>query len=197
MIIHIGLPKCGSTFLQNQVFNNIDKKVYSNELLSGMNIVERELFARGIYHKYGCKTKILLIIRDKDDWCRSLYNQYVKSFNTCLSFDRWFEKRFDKNLLDYDSYIKLLDGFFDDVFVYDYEDFIENKKKFVYRLCDDINAIRPVIKNIFYNKRLNDVEIMFFRCNKAFYDLYRIISGKREIYDESFNRVLPGMVLNK
>lgn len=195
MIIHVGLPKCGSTFLQNQIFSKIDKKVYSNELLSGMNVEERELYARGLYNKYGQDLKIILILRNKDDWNKSLYNQNVKSLNTFLKYDEWYKKKFDKGLNDFNGYIKLLDGFFNDVYVYDYEDFIDNKNKFILKLCWDIGCKCPNYDDVRYNNRLNEIESVIFRFNRGFFDFYRIKLCKNEVYYNGFNRKLPGMVI--
>jgi len=177
-IVHIGLHKTGTTFLQRQVFPYINKDIISDEALSGNPINSgnygleiRNILINGIKTVYGSNVKIILGVRDKDRWVHSCFNQYVKGGRGGFyNFDKWFDKVFDKRLLDFDSYVSFINNNFNNVFVYNFEDFIRDKSKVVNELLDfidvDDNTRDLVFSNMsskVYNKRLGRFGILFFR----------------------------------
>jgi len=179
VIFHVGLHKTGTTFLQREVFPKIeglnynlydsDKSEYildknginliSREGFSGLplasvklNALDRDLFAYGISKKYP-DARVILGIRNKEDWLKSLYNLYVKG-GGYLSYDTWFDN-FDKSYLDFERYIDLLNDLFDEVYVYNFEDLRNNKKKCIQDLCDFIGLDPPSFEDKIHNKSWN------------------------------------------
>ena len=125
-VIHLGLHRTGTSYLQKIVFPKFKHlKIISNENLSGDNLglgfhlnIDRVTLLYAIFMKYH-NCKIILGIRNKDDWLKSCYNKYCDYGHK--SYKDWYND-FDKNLLDFDSYIKEINFLFSDVFIYNYED---------------------------------------------------------------------------
>lgn len=144
MFIHLGLMRCASTFLQNNVFPLSNERYVSNELLSGnpsypkmAGIEFRDMILKGVYGYYG-DVKIIIAIRDKDKWVKSLYNQYVKT-GFFYSYDKWYNIIFDKRFLDFYDYISNIKKMFSDVFIFDLEVF--NIKDLCYFIGVDYNKV--------------------------------------------------------
>jgi hypothetical protein len=179
IIFHLGLHRTGTTFLQNEIFPKIEGLSYnvyrpdspeyfldknkinliSREGLSGrpfasinLNALERDLFAYGISKKYP-NSRIILGIRKKDDWLKSLYHYYVKG-GGYMSYESWFNN-FDKSYLDFERYIDLLNDLFDEVYVYNFEELRNNKKKCIQDLCDFIGLDPPSFEDKAHNKSWN------------------------------------------
>ena len=154
MIIHLGFERTGTTFLQKNVFPFCNERVLSNEFLSGhpvsplrFGIELRTIILKGSREHFG-NVKIILGIRDKDKWVRSLYNTYI-SGSGFYSFDKWYADIFDERYLDYLSYISEIKSLFDDVFIFDLDEF--NIKE----LCKFINVDVSKIRNEKVNRSLN------------------------------------------
>jgi len=182
VFIHVGLHRTGTTFLQQHVFPQFPAKFfhmdavnirYKTLLAEGINILSSEYFSGSplnfedpnycaddryeiadLMKKLYPDAEIILVLRGRDDWKRSLYNQYTKSqgFITREQFD----KQFDDDYLKFDVYIKYLEELFTifKVHVLAYEELKENHQRFVNRICDIIGIPRMQVKNVIYNKSL-------------------------------------------
>ena len=180
IIIHIGLHKTGTTFLQEEVFPKIKNVNYnrdvfwtknypnkiniiSNEWISGQPYhskakkEDREIIAHKIHRIYP-KAKIIIGIRDKQSWIKSLHVQYVRKGGT-FKFNDWYSKIFNKEMLDFDGYIELLKSMFDKVYVYHFEELKKDHKKFVKNICDFIECDVPNYKNIKHNTSWNSAQL--------------------------------------
>lgn len=163
MIIHVGFARCGSTFLQKNVFPLSKKKIISNELFSGnpaypvrFDTDFRDMMVKGLREKYGKNSNVILCIRNKDDWIKSLYNQYIRR-GYFYSFDRWFNEIFDKKFLFFDEYIDDLKDNFDDVYVFDLDEFDLKK------ICDYIGVNVDDVKIEKVNKSINKLSLRMVR----------------------------------
>lgn len=190
IFIHVGLPKTGSTWLQHSYFPKLDlilikykkdfkiipkkgKILISNESLSGS---PRSSVKFRYYLTYGLKksypnAKIILGLREKKSWLKSLYNQGVKRGIYNVSYKKWLNN-FDLGLCDFDSYVKLLTDQFDDVFIYWFKDFRENKAGVLKDMCDflgvDFQNFDDSIKNPSYYDLTEQIFLFFNKFCMSF-----------------------------
>ena len=132
---------------------NLDKKtIVSAEGLSGMSHSPFEKFENRIeiiWKLSRCypDAKIILVLRDKQDWMKSAFNQYSYS---CFAFS-WknFWLQYDKRLLDWELYINYLKSLFKEVYVCNFEQLKSNPYLFYKGMCDFIGVDMPLdFKNI-------------------------------------------------
>lgn len=175
--IHLGLHKTATTFLQKNVFSMFkDQNFISCEDFSGNpfrridteGLLRRDLILFGIRGMYGSDVKIILVVRDVDSWVKSVYNQAVKGyFREYRCFNDWYKDNFDSSFSDLDTYIYYVKSLFDNVLVLRFEDFLEDKRGFVDRICDFVGEDRVDFVDDVKNRRLNPVLLRLFR----FYNL--------------------------
>jgi len=214
LYIHIGLHKTGTTFLQQEVFpklknvNYISKynrqgslhlittkfskdkiNLFSEEHLTRQNYLDdgqasmSEIAKR--IHKLFPEAKIILTLRNKDDWLKSLYNQYART-RGLKSFEEWYNDVFDKEDLNFEKFVKLLNDLFDDVLVLEYELLKKDSDLFVKKICNFMNVDVPKFNNIFVYKSpaLKDVE-KIRKKGKTLIGLIRFFSSKEHGFIES------------
>lgn len=181
--VHLGMVKTGSTFLQKNIFDKIDLEVLSDEKFSGdacsgrkNEIIKRELILYGIRLKYGQDIKIILCVRNKEKWVQSCYNQYIKGdANGVHSYDYWLDNIFDKDFIyEHDRYINIVKFLFKDVYIYRFEDFLENKPKILNEILDflgvELHGGIPIDE--IYNRRLSSVELYLMRVLNMMKEFY-------------------------
>ncbi|MCK5018149.1 MAG: hypothetical protein KAS32_13920 [Candidatus Peribacteraceae bacterium] len=161
-MIHVGLHKTGTSWLQYEVFPRISKQIISNELFSGrpfrltiddiIDTNERFHYAEILRKTFG-DVKILVGLREKDSLVASLYSQYLKG-GGAVNFDIWKDTQLNRKYLDYDSYTAYLKKLFSDVKVYWYEEMNENKKLFIEELCTWLGCDVPDYNDYVINKGL-------------------------------------------
>ena len=175
IVIHVGLHRTGTTFLQNEIFpklQGVNYKVYhdqteyilskdkinliSCESLSGSpttwikyNFTIRDLLAKGLKAEFP-NAKIIVGFRDKEKWAKSIYGQAVKQGRVYINYESWY-KKFDKKHLDFEGYLHLLNSLFENVYVYYLEDLQKDPDSFVKNMCNFIGVNTPLFKN----KKLN------------------------------------------
>lgn len=200
IVIHLGLHKTGTSFLQAEVFQRIKNvnyigmlrygtKIYDNKL----NIIsdeelsvnphlppchgnyldseQRTVIAKRL-HSIFPEAKIILGIRNKDTWLRSVYSQYVKGGGV-HNFDSFVSNVFDHHFLDFESYIDCLKGLFNEVLIYRFEDLKQDPNSFVSNICDFIGVDAPPFKNKIYEKGWSERQISLgLFLNRFFYSEY-------------------------
>lgn len=182
MIIHIGFPKVLSTFLQKEVFNKIDANIISDEGLSGnvfnwrTGVLSRDAIIIGLSRLYPDAKIIVCIRRNKNLYVESLYSQYIKQ-GGFKSFNSWYSKDFDKRYLEYKSYIEKIKSLINDVHILYYEDFINNKKMEIQKLCDFIGIPLPenISYNKIYNKKWHGIRLKIGRVRGIIFKMTRIL----------------------
>lgn len=207
IIIHVGLAKTGTTFLQKEFFPKIENAVvygpYNNFL--GVNskfennkisiISDETLSIDSLMYRIASReevmmrlkilfpsAKIIFVLRDKESFQKSFHSEYVK-WGGSKSYKDWLEDniRDNPNVFDFDRYVKLINSLFDEVLILNYNDFIENKEIFLKKICDFIDVDMPRYKDVRYNIRLDDKTVKRWRrVNKHF--KYYDNPGKIPIY---------------
>ena len=180
VIIHIGLPKTGSTFLQTIIYRKLkdtckffgefgeerfhwDSKlstkrinIISNEQISGRPNVSFKVADRytviARFGKMFPDAKIIMVLRDKKSWINSLYKEYVKSGFGAYPFDRWYNEIFDEEFLNVEKYVDYLRSLFHEVMILQFEDLKKDHKIFVKKTCDFIGVDVPEYQNRVVNR---------------------------------------------
>jgi len=182
VIIHVGFPRTGTTYLQEQVFSKLNvcfirsmfftdwfrcrrkKTIISHESLSLHRYdssAEEKFAVADALKRIFPNAKIIIGIRNPQSWIRSLYSQYIREGGT-KTFDEFY-KNFDKQHLDFDRYISHLRSLFDQVFVYRFEDFKRDKYRIIKEICDFIDEPVPVIDDIRYRPSLTERQMRAYR----------------------------------
>lgn len=190
IVVHVGLPRAGSSFLQHLVFPNMnnvnlvnrdflygcfsDDKInlISNEIISYNDRVKRIHVIKKLYPD----ARIIFIRRKIDTWIKSLYSSFLEDTgNDFINFLE-FEYRFVDCEPSFDEYINLLKSLFEDVLVLDFEKLIKDNVGFVQDICDFIGCDFPEYKNKAINKRLskNSMKIINYIRNKDWDDLIKL-----------------------
>jgi len=184
IVIHIGLHKTGTTFLQTEVFPKIPDinyqtkvdlttkveegkiNLFSDENLDGgsyrlFNTVEQRYTILENLHKLYPTAKIILCIRDKDRWLKSAYKQYIVAYKSC-SFEE-YKRCLDVRFTHYKVYIEDIKKYFNNVYVCTFEELQMNPKKFVKSMCDFIGVQPPEFENKTVYKGITDNQVLFIR----------------------------------
>jgi hypothetical protein len=176
IIIHVGLHKTGTTFFQNQIFNNVPNAKlirgpnFTTQLQKNkMNIISSEALSGAPYVRSDAKirftiadrikscfpdARIIIGIREEKSWLKSLYSQFIRN-GGFYDFDSWLEKVVDKDYFDQESYIKYLKSLFSNVYVFSFEDFCKNKKEVVTEMCKFMEVNYIDYQDIKYNTKLS------------------------------------------
>ena len=162
VLIHVGLPKTGTTFLQLEVFPKIEKqgvKVISDEGLSG-DYFQKNSYSI-VYNRYDVIKKLKELypdayinigIREIEPWLKSLYSQYIKE-GGFYKYKKWLREVLNPECLDTQSYLKFIQQHFDKVFIYKFDNFIKNKKSIIDNLCDFLEIEHIKFKDKRYNTK--------------------------------------------
>lgn len=188
VVLHVGLHKTGTTFLQQAIFPKLQnvnyihiggKPVLIEEFLSieiqenMINLISGERLSGKPYiipndhqdryriadrlKKLFPQAKIIVGVRNTEDWYRSLYKQYCKMRGTANRL--YFDEHFDDGYLDNKGYVAYLREIFPDVYVYHYEHLNENSQRFVEGICDFIGTETPAFENKIYNKSMTEGQL--------------------------------------
>jgi len=207
IVIHLGLHKTGTSFLQAEIFPKIKNvgfprngtfrygtKIYEDKLniisdeelsvnphlppchINYLGPEQRFVIAERL-HSIFPDAKIILGIRNKDTWLRSVYSQYVKGGGV-HNFDSFISNDFDHRFLDFDSYINCLKGLFNEVLVYHFEELKQDPNSFVRNICDFIGVDAPPFENNIYEKGWSERKIRLgLFLNRFFYSDYNPNGG--------------------
>lgn len=182
IIIHIGLMKTGTTFLQRNVFSyipnvNISLKnpidndikilndkinIISYEQLTGVSHIKtidnRIEIIKQLNNKYP-NAKIIICLREINSWLRSLYSQYIKRGGV-YDYDGWYKKIFNKSFLCWYEYLKTLKILFKDVLILTFEELKQNQKDFIKRIY---KFIELDYDNIIFNDKITGKSLKEFK----------------------------------
>lgn len=176
VILHIGLHKTGTTFLQQEIFpklKGVNYKIYyemqdykikdgavnliSCENLSGSLLAsikfgafERNALLYGMKALYP-NARIIVGFRDKKAWLYSVYCQHIKQGRLYRSYNA-FLRTIPAEYIDFNSYECLICELFDDVYVYYFEAIQKDVDGFVRDICDFIGVPVPIFVNKKFNK---------------------------------------------
>jgi len=169
-IIHVGLAKTGTTFLQTEIFPKLHINYSRNILLTdidikpGINLLSNESLSISIPHyvpRHTDRMKILEYIKRlfpdgeimigmrqlNDSLKNSYYSQYLRNGGT-LKKDAYL-KKYEEYFTNYIHYLRAIEKKFDNVFSYTFEEFKDNQKQTIKNICDFLG--QPVPK---YNLKI-------------------------------------------
>lgn len=116
--------------------------------------------------------KIIITVRNKDEWIKSMYGEYIKKGGS-KTFDYWYKNVLKKETLEFEEYISLLKQLFEEVLVCHFEDFKNNHEFFIKEICDFIGVGIPSYDTNPVGVRLTDRKIKLLRVyNKIFKTRY-------------------------
>jgi hypothetical protein len=130
------IPDNGKPVLiSNEVFCNYNRlhSYHGKYVASPVEIIKR-------LNKVFPDSKIIFGNRDKESWLFSVYNNLVKS-GYPYSFGFFKEDLIDT--IDINDLEKLIKELFDEVFVYDFDEFKKDNYKLLVKLCDFLNVDIP------------------------------------------------------
>jgi len=196
VFIHVGLQKTGTTALQELVFKKLDvnyiryldRSIYlddlnpdkplliSNEDLCGVpGELSRYQIARNLHYLFP-QAGIILGIRGKEGWLRSMYKESIRQ-GSILSW-RDYCNFFPYFLLDFDEYIRVLRSMFPSVYVFSYEELLKDFDKVVCGICDFMGVSVPAYENRVLNQSIKGWQVPGFKmmnllCRTPFWYLYK------------------------
>ncbi len=199
IILHIGLHKTGTTFLQQEIFpklKGVNYKFYydmqdykikdgyinliscenlSGSLLSSIKFgaFERKALLYGMKALYP-NARIIVGFRNKEKWLRSVYVQHIKQGRLYRSYNSFLET-VPTEFVDFDSYECLIRELFDDVYVYHFEDLKKDVDSFVRGICDFIGAEVPIFINRKWSKHWNDRKLILGKIRSSLFKYSRKI----------------------
>ena len=158
-IIHVGLHKTGTTFLQKEVFPLIDLDIISLETFSSdpTNVANkatgRAITANALY-RLCPEATILVCFREENEWVDSLYAHYIRAGSTMSRSE--YNKRFDMDWLDYWGYVDELKSLFPEVLVFEYS---KDANKMVADMCALLEVPVPNFKDVRHNVSYTEDDI--------------------------------------
>lgn len=187
IIVHIGLHRTGTTFLQKDVFEKIkdinyifDDALHRIHIEEGINLISNEGLSLSMPHSFVYRiqvldflktlfpdAKIILGFRDTDKWLKSCYYRYVISGGQ-LSFD-WYLKHYKDNIIDFDKYEFEVKKRFKHVYIYTQEDLVKNREGVINGMCNFIGCEVPKYKVVRRNVSLSGSQLNVVRYFNKFH----------------------------
>lgn len=182
--IHVGLPKTGTTWLQEKVFaehpqlqyhhymsweTDVDEQpvVWSNEDLCGYGLNQmRHNHSRVItenIHRWFPNAKIIVCFREINQWIDSMYKETIRQGST-LSIEEYMQMALDF-MMPFDLYTYLLKSLFDKVLILNYNELQKHPQQTVGRICRFIGVDKPINIDVQRtNISLTDRQTNMLRC---------------------------------
>lgn len=197
VVIHLGLHKTGTTFLQKNVFpliknvNLICRPISFGDFCikkDMLNIISNEGFSFSMPHLSRCSidyqknvllcfkklfpdAKIIVGVRNRDSWLKSCYSEYIRASGGFISFDKYVEK-FGNYIIDMDDYVSRILCLWDNVFVYRQESLYDDVSSMcVFMGCVCPSFERKVIRQSFSKNQIFILRFINFCVPSIFYSL--------------------------
>jgi len=161
IVIHIGLHKTGTTFLQKNYFAIMDNMNFMGNTTNMrditirkdvLNIISNESFCCSLPYTFrGDReqivgylkgmfpdARIIVGTREKKKWFKSTYSQFLIHGGT-LTFDE-YRARYWGNCIDQGAYVRLLKETWDEVFTYDFKKFCEEQDDVMQEISEFIGV---------------------------------------------------------
>lgn len=189
IVIHVGLGKTGTSFLQREIFPKLDNvEVFgnNNKLLTletkfssdKINIISREGLSglgepemdAGRYviadrlHNIFPHAKIIVVFREKESYIRSSYSEVIKAGGV-EDFNTYYERITTANpeFFDFEKYDRYLRNLFDNVLVLWFEELKNDPGSFIRKICDFIGVKIPDYANRHVNIQRSDKNLQMWR----------------------------------
>jgi len=181
IIIHLGLHRTGTTFLQKEVFERLTRvnymfndSLHTIQIKEGINLISNEGLSQSMPHskfdriqildnikKLFPNAKIILGIRYREDWLKSCYYRYVLSGGK-LKYQKYIE-HYSKNIIDNYTYLCEVRKRFSDVYTYTFEELKLMPKETIKDICKFIEVEVPEYQNIKRNASLSGRQLEMLR----------------------------------
>jgi hypothetical protein len=181
VIIHLGMHKTGTSFLQKEVFPKLEGvnylykpyKIWDLILKENkINLISGEAFSHSMPHnclnqantlkllkKLFPNAKIILGVRDEDTWLRSCYSEYIKTGGR-KSFKKYKELKYDIS-----GYVNKVEGLWDNVFIYHQEKLNQELSS----MCNFIGVEMPILGKVTkVNKSFTTTQLKLWRVINIF-----------------------------
>lgn len=151
--VHIGLPRTGTTFLQKNVFPNLNLNFCKRRVLQTLTYADDEKILISdesisvldnrfdvlhvIKHIFGDAVGIIYCHREYDSYMNSVYRQYIKKGGT-LQEHEYFKQNLSNNvynITEFNLYKESINKLFDKTFIYDFSIFQKDAERIVQGLC--------------------------------------------------------------
>jgi len=184
-VIHVGLSKTGTTFLQNFVFprlnvnfvngfsifdkldkdklNLISDETFSNDCL--LNNCDNRLIVADRLHSLFPNAKVMIVLRERKTFINSMYSEYIK-FGGIKSKKQWIDdcENVNPDAFNFKKYVDHLEKLFKKgVLVLDFALLKEDYVKFVIKICKFIDVDIPKLDNKRVNVRLGEKTLQHWR----------------------------------
>lgn len=182
IIIHIGLHRTGTTFLQKEVFEKMKNinyvfddalhrmRIYNDKI----NLISNEGLSLSMPHSISGRiqvldylktlfpnAKIILGFRERKGWLRSCYYRYVLS-GGILRYKN-YTYTYSNNIIDMDEYVKEVNNRFNSVHIYHFEDLKKVPNEVIKEMCAFIGVGIPNYKNVKRNVSLDTGQLEALR----------------------------------
>lgn len=210
IVVHVGLHKTGTTYLQKEIFNKIKGINFTTNTelwklhidKSKINIISKEhlssdephFFEFGATDRYEIlehikrlfpDAKIILGRRNFDTWLKSCYKQYVVCGGV-LKFNAYYE-RYKHNFIDMDAYEERLRQMFNKVLVYTQEELLNKREKTVNKICEFIGVETP---DFSYKRRNVSPKLYQLEARRRLNKFYNSEFNKANFVTDLFVRTL-------
>ena len=205
--IHIGLPRTGTSFLQRNIFPKLKltylhKNMIFSKIKDGKNLISDEHLSGTIFYnnppdqykiidrikKLYPDAKIIIVLRDKNDWLKSFYKNYLsysKKKIKKISYNEFCSMYEKKGWLDFEKYIAYLKNSFNEVLVLNYESLNKNHKDFISSICNFIDVPSPDYNYEFINSSYDIKHYKFLKFLRKYTS-----NNIANMVDSYFDRIL-------
>ncbi|MDD3492740.1 MAG: sulfotransferase [Candidatus Thermoplasmatota archaeon] len=157
----------GSIPLLNIQLHPDKPTLVSSEELTRHNFVDRSEASMATIadriHKVFPEARIILTLRNKEDWLQSLYKHYQRDWDGRLPYNRWLVEIFDDDDLQFERYVEHLRDLFPEVLVLRYEKLQQEPEAFVEDICNFIGVELPNFDVVWENVSFPDRQLNFLR----------------------------------
>lgn len=117
----------------------------------------RERIAKQIKEQYP-DAKIILVLRDKESWLRSMYSQFVK-MGYMHSYNAFYLEIANEDAIDFNHLFELYRGLFDEVLILHFEQLKEDHRGFIEAITSFMGVTTPNYRNNKNNRSLTKTAI--------------------------------------
>ena len=200
-IIHLGFPRTATTFLQTQIFAKLKDTITTRYITPyiNYNAYNTHIISDERYSWYQTRhtileqlkqnypdAKIILGNRDIETIKHSLYSHLIGKGLPML-YSTWEKQQPTEN----ETYISHIKQLFKQIYIYEYEDFKQDKQKIIKEICNYIGEPVPEYENKVINKRYktDNLEIIPY-LNTILYSEYNIrgLIPKETVKDFQYNK---------
>lgn len=206
LVVHVGLPKTGSSFflynlfyqiynvdvltnnlltwpiVRDTIISNVFLSVfpYSTKFNKSPKIEDRSIILDRLFSLYGDVPIIVGIRPNSNDWINSLYSEYLR-YDGTMSISR-FRSNIDWDFCDHESYVNLIRSKFSNVFCYNYYVFKSDPLRTYLDMCNFLGILPSKFDNMQFNYRLDCSKFFRYKLYNSIQPiLFKLLKGSNEV----------------